>query len=304
MTYQNLYHNYGGMRDDFSAFWVETASRWKGNPNILGYELINEPFAGDIYEDPLLFLPGVAGAKNLQPFYDALSTAIRSTDNDHILFYEPVTWGMVLNGSWSGSGFTHVPGGEAYKNVSCLSYHYYCESFGDFTKLCDSLIAPSVFRSISEEVAVTGGTAMLTEWGECDHQASMAECIQVMDDADKFLQSWTEWGAYGQSQMSAPPGFRAAISRTYAQAIAGSPVNMTYSDNSHEFSLCYRVSLAATAPTVVFAAFALHYPAGLTVKCTSPNIEATTSPSTNQIVLSALPSAKEGELVCAYVTAN
>lgn len=57
------------------------------------YELINEPWAGDYIDNPLLILPGVAGATNLQPFYEKLSMAIRSVDNDTLIFYEPVTWG-------------------------------------------------------------------------------------------------------------------------------------------------------------------------------------------------------------------
>jgi hypothetical protein len=43
-----------------------------------------------------------------------------------LIFYEPVTWGMVLNGEIVGSGFKHVPGGPAYNDRSVFSYHYYC----------------------------------------------------------------------------------------------------------------------------------------------------------------------------------
>ncbi|CAF4535159.1 unnamed protein product, partial [Rotaria magnacalcarata] len=57
------------------------------------YELINEPWAGNYIADPLLLLPGIAGATNLQPFYDKLAKAIRSVDEDTLIFYEPVTWG-------------------------------------------------------------------------------------------------------------------------------------------------------------------------------------------------------------------
>ena len=37
------------------------------------WQLINEPFCGDFYKDPLLLEPGVADRKNLQPFYDVRS---------------------------------------------------------------------------------------------------------------------------------------------------------------------------------------------------------------------------------------
>ncbi len=71
-------------------------------------QIINEPFAGDIYRYPELLLPGVAGRRNLQQVYDAVAPAIRAQDPDHLVFYEPVTWGMVLNGNVLGSGFEQV----------------------------------------------------------------------------------------------------------------------------------------------------------------------------------------------------
>lgn len=45
--YQSIYDNAHGIGDAFVKFWTETAKRWVGNDNIMGYELINEPFAGD-----------------------------------------------------------------------------------------------------------------------------------------------------------------------------------------------------------------------------------------------------------------
>ncbi|CAF3991486.1 unnamed protein product, partial [Rotaria sp. Silwood1] len=57
------------------------------------YEIINEPWAGNYLVNPTLFLPGIAGATNLQPFYNKIAKFIRSVDNDTLIFYEPVTWG-------------------------------------------------------------------------------------------------------------------------------------------------------------------------------------------------------------------
>ena len=71
-------------------------------------------------------LPGNAGRKSLMPSYNVVSTAIREVDQDHLIFYEPVTWGMIFNGQVSGSGFDQVPGGPEWSDKSVLSYHYYC----------------------------------------------------------------------------------------------------------------------------------------------------------------------------------
>ena len=70
-AYQDLYENTGGMLDDLVGFWSHAAAQFKETSSVLGYELINEPFAGDFYEDPARLLPGVAGAENLQPLHAA-----------------------------------------------------------------------------------------------------------------------------------------------------------------------------------------------------------------------------------------
>jgi len=61
------------------------------------YELINEPWAGNVFAHPTLLLPGNAGSKNLQPTYDKVANAIRSVDANTQIFYEPVTWGGMLD---------------------------------------------------------------------------------------------------------------------------------------------------------------------------------------------------------------
>jgi endoglycosylceramidase len=62
---------------------------------------MNEPFAGAVLQYPDLLLPGVAGARNLQPLYNAVGAGVRSVNHKHIIFYEPVTWGMVAEGKYA-----------------------------------------------------------------------------------------------------------------------------------------------------------------------------------------------------------
>ena len=60
---------------------------------------------------------------SVQPFYDVLGKAIRAIDQNHMIMYEPVTWGMIFNGKIVGSGINHPPGGAQYANKSAFSYH-------------------------------------------------------------------------------------------------------------------------------------------------------------------------------------
>jgi hypothetical protein len=64
---------------------------------------------------------------------------------------------------------------------------------------------------------------MLTEFG---NQANGdPEVTSVMDMCDEYLQSWTYWGG-----MDTVPGdaLKKVMVRTYAQAVAGKPISMTF----------------------------------------------------------------------------
>ena len=56
-AFQDIYNNESNAWNHWGDFWVEVASRLKNRSNVLGYELINEPFAGNIYKNPLRAIP-------------------------------------------------------------------------------------------------------------------------------------------------------------------------------------------------------------------------------------------------------
>lgn len=91
---------------------------------VLGYELINEPWAGDVYFHPTLFLPGVAGRKNLAPLYERLSAAIRAVDDQAVVFYEPVTWAV-----FSGRGTCTTIHVSVVLRLSIVSLSYFIFPF-------------------------------------------------------------------------------------------------------------------------------------------------------------------------------
>ncbi|UJR21736.1 hypothetical protein I4U23_024811 [Adineta vaga] len=258
--FQCLYDNVGGAVESMSNFWRLVASTFKDQPNVIGYELINEPWAGDFFTNPTLFLPGIAGAKNLQPLYDKLAKAIRSVDNDTLIFYEPVTWGVRLNGKYFGTGFTHVPGGDDYRDRSVLSYHYYCIILslipvpGNATipvvdrLLCDDVEGPALFHSVQTDLNQLGGSAFLTEFGGCDGSPTCDEQLDWgLDAADQFLQSWAFWGdVFGHTSAIQ------RVSRIYARAIAGKPIAMQYIAKQRMFYLSYYLDLTIKKPTEIF----------------------------------------------------
>ena len=43
---------------------------------------MNEPWAGNIYDEPELLVPGATDKQKLQPLYDQVNDAIRETDTE------------------------------------------------------------------------------------------------------------------------------------------------------------------------------------------------------------------------------
>ena len=168
-----LYDNENGLRDRFDEYWRTTAAAFADSPYVIGYELMNEPFAGNVYKDPLLLVPGVADREKLQPMYDTVNTAIRSVDTKHLILFQGVTWEVVLP-IGERYGFEHVPGGAAWANKSVLSWH--CSVTPKATP------DPKYFGWKESEIKRLGSAGWVTEIGPSQ-----------MDLADQFKLSWMHW---------------------------------------------------------------------------------------------------------------
>lgn len=272
-AFQDLYDNRNGMRDHFGKFWSKVATSFKDRDELLGYEIINEPWVGNHIQDPSLLLPGKAGAKSLQPFYDIISENIRESDPNKLIFYEPVTWGMIFNGSVMGSGFSQVPGGDKYRGKSVFSFHYYCWWYtgeGNLEKVtCDDMFGNKVFDQVSTDIQQLGGSAMLTEWGQgCEpYNGNDGECQPIMNLADDHLLSWIEWYWSGRLMNGWDTDAQSisTFSRTFAQVVAGIPTKMHFNSKSLDFELCYDVDVDIVAPTIIYLNNAVHYVHGVMV---------------------------------------
>lgn len=266
VAFQGLYDNINHSLEYLAGFWKKIAATFKDCSSVLGYELMNEPWAGDVWHDPRLFLPGHAGYHNLMPMYDKIAQAIREVDNETIIMYEPVTWGIWFNGE-AGTGFTSVPGGREYSDRSALSYHLYCWiKTGDSDPLsfldkvvCDDVLARDVMSNARKEFRRTGGGGFLTEFGECQpdgrkNSSNTVLCETVLDLADEHLASWTYWDTdflnkkTGHIQWDIVKPFI----RAYPRAVAGTPIALSWNYDSHSMQFDFLIDPTIKEPTEIF----------------------------------------------------
>lgn len=174
-AYEALYLNKNGMADAWAAMWAQVMTYFKGAPHLLGIELINEPFAGDVGRHPGLFAPWPnpwnADRVRLQPVYDRINAAVRRIDEHVLIFFAGIVWGV------PGFGFSAPPGGDAYGNRSVLVVHYYDPPNGEPSAHLDR--------------ALRG--ARRTKVGLCMTETSLAEHPTLFDELDHRRLSWSHW---------------------------------------------------------------------------------------------------------------
>jgi endoglucanase len=95
-------------QDRLSDLWVKIAGRYKDEPTVAGYDLLNEP------------LPERTGAaakykSQLEPLYRRLTTAIRAVDQKHMIIVEGADWAN----NWSVFS-------TPFDNNLVYQFHYYC----------------------------------------------------------------------------------------------------------------------------------------------------------------------------------
>ncbi len=259
-AYQALYKNVDNIADSFALFWRTVANMFKNEDYVIGYELMNEPWAGDVLGNPLLLIPSVADKWNLEPFYDRVQKKIREVDDEHIIFFESVTFDDFIP-----VGFSSVPGGDNYKNRSVLSYHYYSNI---------NLNLNLHMWSRNRDIVRLGGGGMVTEFGIGNTEE---EVTKFMNVSDNYLQSWIGWsykhfagitGDGGRDFYNDDNSIKwervKIVSRSYPQAVAGETKRISFDPVNKTLELEY-ISCKCGETEIYFNQY-LHYSDGFIVE--------------------------------------
>jgi endoglycosylceramidase len=264
-----------GLQDHYASAWAHVAQRFAGNPHVLGYEILNEPFMGSEYPTCANTEGCPLFDEKLSAFYRKVNAAIRSSDARTLVWYEP-------NVAFNFGANTHVssPGPE-----SGFSFHDYClanEAGGCPTH--EITIANAV-----KYVEGSGDALLMDEWGAT---SSVSDLQTMVSLADQHMVPWLEWAfclchdptTAGQDQgivqeASMPPKGQnlngatlEALVEPYPRVISGTPLAWGFDRESRTFSLRYSTrapdgtrSFRAGSITQI-AAPRLSYPSGYAVQ--------------------------------------
>ncbi len=279
LTYYHLYTNNNNIWAYYQQALQAVAAKWQNQPNLQGYEVINEPPPGFVFA-LCYFSNGCQDfdANYLQPFETAMQEGIRQVDPNGMIWIEP---NVLFDFGIPSYLNTSNPVTDNY-NLG-LSWHNYCMQ-SDIAQMLgvstpSSCINPetTVFNNANATSSSMNASSFMSEFGSGN---DLGDIARVANLADQYLTSWDYW-AYksfndptgsasteglftNDSDLSSVnQGKLALLSRTYPQATAGIPNSLSFDPNSGAFSYTYTPQ-QASAPTQIFVP-PIHYPNGYNV---------------------------------------
>ena len=241
-----------GLQDHYTRAWAHVAAHFNGNPGVFGYEVLNEPWPGIVWEgcfDPVLGCP--VFDHKLTEFYRKVVPAIRAADPTTVVFFEP---NVLFNEG------IHTDLGRVVDPHTGFSFHDYCA--------VEALLHSNITCRLEDGVTLTNASlyadifripALLTEFGATDDLKNLAE---VMRHADGHKMGWLEWAYTGNDKTSSSPTAQALVfdpsqpptgsnvntaklavlAAPYPQVVAGTPKSWSFTSGT--FRLCYSTERA------------------------------------------------------------
>jgi endoglycosylceramidase len=289
------------LQDSFGAMWEHIAAKFRGDPGVLGYNILNEPWPGTGFGTCL----SPAGCplfdqNSLQPFTEGVLADIREADPSSLVWYAPaLTFDFGSDTSLGDMGDPNT--GFAF-NMYCLS-----EVVGGSTAACEAGYGLTLDNAEAQSEE-TGDALLMTEWAATN---DLDKIRTVAGLADERMIGWQQWhycdcedptttGTGIQSVVSDPHDpprgdnlNRAklkASSRAYPQAVAGTPLDYSFEQSSRHFDLSYSTTMpdGERAPrrseTVVFVP-PVHYHGRYTAKTRGATV--VSKPGARRLVLRA-----------------
>jgi endoglycosylceramidase len=300
----------GNLQAQFARVWQAVARHYRGDPEVLGYEVINEPTDFDLPDFNRKLQCAYAGwahalrsckGSDVQPVPGGLIGAIESADPRHLVFYEPM-----ITSARNGGDTVGVAEPLRFPRL-VLAFHIYgtppAGVYGCPGHLClrseRAAIAGALrARARTRTIGQPGGPpAIMDEFGG---GPSIPDIAQVVGMARRASLSWSEWsalqlhdptgapyeGLLDQTTRQPWPAKARVLAYPYPFATAGTPGPQRYDPDTRRFTYSYVPDARIKAPTEIVVP-ALEYPYGYRVAVSGATV--TSAPSASLLTLVPTP---------------
>ncbi len=168
--------------------WVEIARRYKDNPVVAGYDLLNEPYTSEEVK---------LTTRTVWDYYDKAYRAIRAVDSEHII---------IMEATWEPSRLPN-PAEYGWTNVM---YEYHSYNYDSQTAAENQLA--SINKKLNNiDKADYNVPSYIGETSFFSNYDSWRACLQRMNDYGINYTTWTykttnrnsSWGIYNQTSSEA-----------------------------------------------------------------------------------------------------
>lgn len=264
------------VQEHYVAMWREVAAYFHDHPGVIGYDLMNEPFAGSaaagqwgplrvgdpersrMFEETLL-----------TSFYQRLIDSIRTVDAEKWIFFEPLAL-PANNGGPSYVGKLTDPRRGRPRLV-------YAPHFYAFEPEVNNFFDPSVTPEMDSwhgqrraELLSRGEPLVVGEFGlpwsaGGDPLGYLAKALTVFDDVASGWFYWSydpgSWGPVtGDARTETP--LLPVLVQPYARSVAGRPLRYRFDRETRRYEIEFVDDPALSVPTEVFVPASRVYPQG------------------------------------------
>jgi endoglycosylceramidase len=238
--------------------WRRVAARMAGYDNVVGFDVMNEPYWGSA---PIEYFETL----RLQPFYEEVVPAVRAEAPHLVAFLEPGS-----NRNLGGhTGLTAFP----FEDVVYAphSYDRNAEQGNGFDPNNRGAILSNI-AGLADEAQSLNAALWIGEYG--GYGSGLVEYMTADYDGAGAVAGSTMYWSYdkggGYSMLNAD-GTESqplvdTLVRPYPERVAGDPVSYGFDAPSSTFTFTYRADPSVTAPTLVSVP-ARVYPNGYVVEC-------------------------------------
>lgn len=258
------------LREHYVAMWRHVAQRFASTPNVLGYDLMNEPYPGSRQSG--------FERDTLPAMYRDVIDGIREVDTDKWIWVEPRSFG-VNQGLPSDLPKIEDPrDGEARIVYFPHLYTPEIDLAGKYTG--DTTFFDIWATNRTHEQERLDAPMLIGEfglsWGMPGAREWLREALKVSDEIGGGWAYWSfetdsgpdNWGLISPTGEETPHVNE--LSRTYARAVAGYPESMQLDPDTNTYRITFKET-GVTAPTEIFVPAARHYPDGFRVTSSDPD---------------------------------
>gem|GEM_PF-1031996 len=265
LSFANFFQS-DDLKEHYYNSWKEVAKRVGDNPYVLGYDIMNEPFGGEIPNDDGEFENGY-----LLPFYQEAISSIREVDPDAIGFVEPAIVDLYASKLRSFDHDGLVYAAHLYRSFSWRAWLDPINkivSFGSLLDLQSDKAEELGMPLFIGEFGVPWNVNPI--WGR-DRQVN--EAMNALEE--KFISNaywdfsvengsiWNEEDYSIIDDEGRPRGIDVNV-RPYVRRLLGSPIYQSFDPDSKDYSLVFEGS-SGRAPTIIHVPEDIHYPDGFVV---------------------------------------